>query len=66
MVRKLTLDQLIERNAYLYPEHPALLIDGRVITHAQMAERVGATVLGHVPRKPLLVTFSSPRSVSWI
>ena len=39
MVRTLTLDHLIERNAYLYPQHPALLIDGRVITHAQMAER---------------------------
>jgi acyl-CoA synthetase (AMP-forming)/AMP-acid ligase II len=61
MVRKLTLDHLIERNAYLYPEHPALLIDGRVITHAQMAERVrriGSALARGLPQQSRVAVLS--------
>ena len=61
MVRTLTLDHLIERNAYLYPQHPALLIYGRAITHAQMAERVrriGSALARGLPRQSRVAVLS--------
>jgi len=37
---ELTLGHLVERNALLHPRRAALIIDGRTITHAEMAQRV--------------------------
>jgi acyl-CoA synthetase (AMP-forming)/AMP-acid ligase II len=56
-----TLDQLVERNAYLYPRHGALWIDGRVMTHAQMADRVrriGSALGRSLPRQSRVAILS--------
>ena len=44
------LGQVIERNARLYPAHPAILFEGRTITHGELASRVKKLINALVAR----------------